>query len=162
MIAQFRLFILAKLPDQLYIAVRIFNVPVPNLQLHVTIVIRWIQIVQLIDTNVVFNERYPNDGVLMAVEVVMARRVRRQRVQRVLQQAGRGAIERGDGELALFPVLDVRGRLLVYVNHVHFQLEARQIGEGQRMERIPVGRCMEFHQQLGTAANNRGDRFAAA
>lgn len=62
---------------------------------------------------VVLNERQPDRLVDGTLEVVLARRVRRQRVPGTVQQSPVGVVERFDEELALAGVLGVAGRFVV-------------------------------------------------
>lgn len=97
----------------------------------------------------------------LSPEVIMAGRVRRQAVQGAFQQPRR-IIKRGQNKLALLPVFDVSGRLLVHVVHLNFQLESREVGKGQWVEGIAEGGGVELHDQLRTAADDFRDYFTAA
>lgn len=67
---------------------------------------------------VVLDERQPHRLVDGALEVVFARRVRRQRVPGAVQQSPVAVVERFDEELALARVLRVAGRLVVHEQHL--------------------------------------------
>lgn len=90
---------------------------VPNAQPGVALIAQMVR-VRVRAGRVVLDERQPHRLVDGALEVIFARRVRRQRVPGAVQQTPVAVVKRFDEELALTRVLRVAGRLVVHEQHL--------------------------------------------
>lgn len=72
---------------------------------------------------VVLDERQPHRLVAGTLKVVLARRVRRQRVSGTVQQSPVGVVRRSDEELALARVLGVAGRFVVHEQYLRTRID---------------------------------------